>query len=257
MASNEGFVILDSVESTNNYAMQQLNGGKAAHGQAWFAKEQWGGKGQRGKSWVSAPNENIILSIALKPHHSFRAKPFLLSAFIANICRAFLEKETAHSIKIKWPNDLYFGDRKAGGILIENSYKNKDWQWAVIGIGINVNETEFAKDISNAISLGMITTQKYDPILLAKKLHQKIINDLEENLLDAQKIMETFNDYLYKKNEIVTLKKDTILFETKIIAVNDYGQLVTENKMEERFDIGEVFFLSNFLWLNTKKPSNA
>ncbi len=242
MATNDCFVILDRVESTNNYAMQQLNDGKAAHGQAWFAKEQWGGKGQRGKSWISMPNENIIFSIAIRPNSSFRAKPFLLSAFIAVICRAFLEKETNQPIKIKWPNDLYFGDRKAGGILIENVYKNKDWQWAVIGIGINVNETEFAKDISNAVSLCTMSKKKYDPILLAKKLHQKILIALDDTLLDAANILNEFNNHLYKKNEWVQLKKGVIVFKTKIIEVNGYGQLITENNMEQGFEVGEVIF---------------
>ncbi len=244
MEQNALFSILDSVESTNNYATAQAHAGMATPGQSWFAKEQYAGKGQRGKSWKSTPGQNIILSIAICPNHLFKAKPFILSALIANVCRNFLMMFTADQIKIKWPNDIYWHDGKAGGILIENIYKGNDWLWAIAGIGININETKFNEHIKNGISLKLITGKSYDVILLAKQLHEMIVAALNNfSEADALATLTALNDNLYKKGEIITVKKASAIFETKIKAVNEYGQLLTEDVIERVFDVGEIAFV--------------
>jgi BirA family transcriptional regulator, biotin operon repressor / biotin---[acetyl-CoA-carboxylase] ligase len=241
MEQNELFSILDSVESTNNYAMAQVHAGLATNGLAWFAKEQWAGKGQRGKAWKSAVGENIILSVAIKPNKLFTSKPFYFSSLVASVCRAFFAEIADEEIKIKWPNDIYFNDRKAGGILIENILKGKDWQWAIIGIGLNINETDFDEDIDNATSLKIITKNNYDPIALAKELHFSLLDELSQ--ITEQRLplhLNNLNNHLYKKNELVHLKKDNAVFKTTIVAVNEYGQLLTEDVIERTFDVGEV-----------------
>ncbi len=244
MQQNKLFSILDKVESTNNYATGLLHEGMATHGQAWFAKEQFGGKGQRGKTWKSNPGENIILSIALRPYSDFRQKPFLFSALIANECRIFFQEHAKDAIKIKWPNDIYWHDGKAGGILIENIYKNSEWQWAVAGIGININQTSFASSITNAVSLKNITGKNYDSVALAGELHEKIL--LAHDKLTATAlagIMKLYNGHLYKKGGAVLLKKDQAVFASSIKMVNDFGQLITEDVIERNFNVGDVQFV--------------
>ncbi len=140
------FSILDSVDSTNNYAIEKIKHGFGINGKAWFANDQWGGKGQRGKTWESEPGKNIILSITSKPNPLFAENPFYFSALVAATCRNFIAGLTSTPVKIKWPNDLYINDRKAGGVLIENIYKGNSWEWAVIGIGININQIEFGSE---------------------------------------------------------------------------------------------------------------
>jgi BirA family transcriptional regulator, biotin operon repressor / biotin---[acetyl-CoA-carboxylase] ligase len=241
MQQNELFSILDSVQSTNNYAMAQVHAGLATNGQAWFAKEQWGGKGQRGKTWKSTVGENILLSIIVRPNKVFKPKPYLLSAFVANICSNFIVKIVNEPIKIKWPNDLYVGDRKAGGILIENIYKGTEWNWAIIGIGINVNQTSFDEHLPNPTSLKLITTLDMDVVLMAKEIHRCFLekhNDIDLDTAIAN--LKYLNDNLYKKNEVVKLKKDSAVFSTKIIGVNEYGQLHTKDIVDNYFDIGNV-----------------
>jgi BirA family transcriptional regulator, biotin operon repressor / biotin---[acetyl-CoA-carboxylase] ligase len=241
MQQNELFSILDSVESTNNYAMQQVHEGLAIHGQAWFAKEQWGGRGQRGKKWESTVGENLILSVIIKPTMVFNAKPFLLSAFIASVVRENLATYTSENIEIKWPNDIYCCDRKAGGILIENIYSGNKWKWAVVGIGININQTAFLEADNTATSLKKITNTQYDPILLAQDLHKLILQKLDEVTIGTVDFyLKDLNKHLYKKNEIVALKKENIVFKTKIIAVNEYGQLITEDFLDRKFEVGEI-----------------
>ncbi len=241
MQQNELFSILDSVESTNNYAMQQIHAGMAKNGQAWYAKEQFAGKGQRGKVWKSNAGENVIMSIALQPNIIFSVKPFYLSALVASICRKCFEEISKVQTKIKWPNDIYYNDRKAGGILIENILKGNNWQWAIIGIGININQTVFDENMGNTTSLKIITDNEHDPILFAQNIQEVLLQQLENIKTDNLKYyVEDLNNHLYKKNETVYLKKDNAVFATKIIAVNEYGQLLTEDVIERKFEVGEV-----------------
>ncbi len=241
MQQNELFSILDSVESTNNYAMQQIHAGMAKNGQAWYAKEQFAGKGQRGKVWKSNAGENVMMSIALQPNIIFSVKPFYLSALVASICRKCFAEIAGEQTKIKWPNDIYYNDRKAGGVLIENVFKGKDWQWAIVGIGINVNQILFDENIGNATSLKIITDSEHDPILFAQKIQEVLLNKLENMEVDHLKFyIDDLNNHLYKKNENVHFKKDNAVFATKVIAVNEYGQLLTEDVMERKFEVGEV-----------------
>jgi BirA family transcriptional regulator, biotin operon repressor / biotin---[acetyl-CoA-carboxylase] ligase len=241
MDQNEIFSILDSVESTNNYAMQQAHAGLAKHGHAWYAHEQWGGRGQRGKSWRTTTGDNVILSIAIEPNPIFNVKPFLLSALIIYTCRNCFAEIAGEETKIKWPNDIYWRDRKAGGILIENIFKGKQWQWAIIGIGINVNQIVFDEHLGNATSLKIITKKENNPVLLARKIQNLLLEKLEQiNATNVDDYLDNLNNHLYKKNEIVHLKKDNAVFATKIFGVNEYGQLLTEDVMERKFEVGDV-----------------
>ncbi|HRF27627.1 MAG TPA: biotin--[acetyl-CoA-carboxylase] ligase, partial [Ferruginibacter sp.] len=123
------FQVLDTIDSTNNYAMGQIHAGLAHHGSAWMAREQFSGKGQRGKTWESEPGRNIALSICLNPGAAYHPNPFLFSARLAIICRDFVQTLVPDKVKIKWPNDIYIGDRKAGGLLVENIYQGQSWKW--------------------------------------------------------------------------------------------------------------------------------
>ena len=114
------FVELQSVDSTNNYARQQIHAGLAQHGMGIFTHEQLAGKGQRGNSWSSEKDANIILSIVIKPQPLLLTQQFMLSACVAVSIHDFFSKYAGDSTKIKWPNDLYWQDRKAGGVLIES-----------------------------------------------------------------------------------------------------------------------------------------
>ena len=107
------------------------------------------GKGQRGKIWTSEKDANIILSIVINPEPLQLSQQFQLSACVAVAVNDFFTKYAGMQTKIKWPNDLYWQDRKAGGILIENIVSThqliiNNWEWAIIGIGININQTSFS-----------------------------------------------------------------------------------------------------------------
>ena len=157
----QSFTVLASVDSTNNYAMGQVHAGLAKHGEAWFAREQHSGRGQRSKQWVTQPGENIILSTVVEPFLLIQQQ-FALSAAIALACHRFFSKYAGEETKLKWPNDLYWRDRKAGGILVENVLKGQDWKFAIAGMGININQTSFPDHLTYPVSLKQITGKTFD-----------------------------------------------------------------------------------------------
>jgi BirA family transcriptional regulator, biotin operon repressor / biotin---[acetyl-CoA-carboxylase] ligase len=239
MTEGPFFTILDTVDSTNNYAMASIDDGLAKHGMAWFANEQTAGKGQRGKGWASEKGKNIAMSLVLNPGQLKLTSQFHLSAAVALACFEFLSGYIDGETKIKWPNDLFWRDRKAGGILIENKFQGKTWKWVVVGIGININQTVFDKGLANAVSLKQITGKIFNSVDLAKELQALLMKKLQE-ALSLQKILEQYNQHLYKINELVTLKKDGVKFDTVIKEVSPQGKLVTVDAIEREFDFGEV-----------------
>ena len=240
MQSYTSFSILDSVDSTNNYAMSRVHEGMAKHGSAWFALHQTAGKGQRGKAWQSLPGSNITFSLIIEPDPAFFVHHFSFNATVALACINFLYSITGENFKLKWPNDIYWRDRKAGGILIENVLQGNNWKWCVVGIGINVNQTHF-DGVTNAVSIKKITGKDYEPITLAKQLHALILEKIDQmRLMPSESIMQDYNNVLYKKDEEVQLKKDNIIFKTRIKEVNEYGNLLTQDVMERSFAFGEV-----------------
>ena len=239
MAEDGFFNILDTVDSTNNYAMANVHAGMAAHGMAWFAKEQATGKGQRGRSWISEKGKNIAISLVLEPERLSIKSQFQLSAVVAITCFEFFSKYAGEETTIKWPNDLFWRDRKAGGILIENVLQGKTWKWAVVGIGININQTRFDKAILNPVSLKQITGKNFKIIELAKELQVLLMKNLAEPK-PADEIFNQYNEHLYKINKTVKLKKDGVIFDTVIKEISAAGRLITVDAIEREFDFGEV-----------------
>lgn len=241
MGSASFFKILDSVDSTNNYAMARVREGLAKHGMAFVAKEQTAGKGQRGKSWQMQPGKSIALSLILKTDKLRTDQQFYLSMLIALAASDFLKKYAGKEITVKWPNDLYWRDRKAGGILIETVFNGAMWKWAVVGIGINVNQTRFHKSLPNPVSLHQITGKEYDAITLAEELYEMIMKRMAGiDEIPAEKTKREYNRHLYKLNQEVKLKKASAVFKTTIKEVSLQGQLHTSDTMDRQFDFGEV-----------------
>jgi len=243
------FIELQSIDSTNNYALAQIHAKLAQPGTCYFAHEQTSGKGQRGKTWATERGMNILISIVLKPDFLQPIQQFQLSACIAVATHQFLDKYDEGSLKIKWPNDLYWRDRKLGGVLIENIVRSREseggtWDWAVVGIGININQESFTADLKNPVSLKQVTGKSFDQIRLAKELcisidqfYKRLINK------EATAILERYNQLLYKKDEMVKLRKGNRIFSAVIKNITPSGQLIVQHSVEEQFDFGEIEWL--------------
>ena len=250
------------MDSTNNYAMEQVHAGLATHAMAWFAHEQYAGKGQRSKQWTALPGENITMSIALQPSFLMVSEQFQLSAAIGLSAVDFFSKYAGDETKIKWPNDVYWRDRKAGGILIENviganeqlakdneqeltttnhKLQTTNYKWAIAGIGININQTNFPESLLNPVSLKQISGKSFDAFQLAGELHQSVIKRFEQ--LQTNGFDEIYGEYLsnlYKINLTHNFKKDNRVFEAIVKNVTISGKLILQHSLEEEYDFGEI-----------------
>jgi BirA family transcriptional regulator, biotin operon repressor / biotin---[acetyl-CoA-carboxylase] ligase len=239
------FSILDSVDSTNNYAMAAIHAGLASHGMAWFANEQTAGKGQRGKQWQTGNSENIALSIVLEPRSFSPLQPFKISVAIGLACFDFFSSYAGSDTSIKWPNDMYWRDRKAGGILIENLVRGNEWKFSVAGIGININQSGFDAALKNPVSLAQITHKNYDTIELARELYDAVIKRFDELSNGGfDEMLAAYNRHLYKINQPARLRKGTRVFEVMIKGVSPQGKLIAGNDAEAEMEFGEVEWLT-------------
>ncbi|HEY1021684.1 MAG TPA: biotin--[acetyl-CoA-carboxylase] ligase [Flavisolibacter sp.] len=234
------FIELPQVESTNNYATGLAHAGMAQSGTAVFAHHQTKGKGQRHRKWQGEPGQNIALSIILQPPGLALSQAFLLSMATAVGIQRFFAHYVGSETKVKWPNDLYWRDRKAGGILIENVVQGSEWKAAIIGIGININQTKFPTLDRKAVSLKQITGKEYSPVALAKELcgHLGQAYELMHKL--PLEVKELYRQHLYKLNETVRLKHGSRVFDAVIKEVSSLGELVVQHATEERFVVGEL-----------------
>lgn len=240
------FIELQSVDSTNNYARQLVHADLAQNRAGVFAHEQVAGKGQRGKTWLTEKAGNIALSIIVKPKAIPLTAQFQLSACAAVAAQVFFATYAGDDTKIKWPNDLYWQDRKAGGILIENTVGSTasgagNWDWAIIGIGININQVVFPSFLPNPVSLKQICGKNFEPVELAKEVCFSL--DKYFQLLTTEGFEDIYSAYisnLYKRNKKAKLKKGSRVFEAVVKTVTPSGRLLVQHAIEEEFDFGEV-----------------
>lgn len=210
-----------------------------------FTHEQFSGKGQRGKTWSSEKDANLILSILIDPNPIPLSFQFHLSICVSTAVHDFFSQYAREETTIKWPNDLYWRDKKVGGILIENIISETGkWKWAIIGIGININQTSFPNDLPNPVSLKQITGKNFDTVQLAKELCNYLNTRFQQ--LIAGKFETMYQDYLshlYKKDIPVKLKQNNRIFEAIIKGVSSHGELIVQHGTEERFDFGTIDWL--------------
>ncbi|MCM1109877.1 MAG: biotin--[acetyl-CoA-carboxylase] ligase [Clostridium sp.] len=160
---------LPEIASTNTWMKELLAGHhpyRPADGLAVIADSQTAGRGQRGNSWEADPGLNMTLSLLLAPTGIHAAAQFAVSEVIATAAASTIARyvgpEHAAEVSVKWPNDIYVGDRKIAGILIENTLSGQRIEWSICGIGINVNQREFRSDAPNPVSIRQLTGRDTD-----------------------------------------------------------------------------------------------
>ena len=217
---------------------------KAIHGEAFFALEQTAGKGQMGRHWITNKGENLILSIVLET--ALLQPPALFSLNLAMSLAAYdyLFQMAGDECSIKWPNDLYWRDRKAGGILIESSWKGTHWQFAIVGMGINVNQAVFGEGMKNPVSLKQITGKTTDLMLAVQQLCSCLELRWQQLLRgETAMLLNSYNQVLYARNSMVQLQAKDQVYTTTVIGVNGNGELLTSDSEERKFKAGEVSWL--------------
>jgi BirA family biotin operon repressor/biotin-[acetyl-CoA-carboxylase] ligase len=240
------FIVLDSVDSTNNYAMGKVNAHAISEGTAYFAEAQTSGKGQRGKSWESDRGSNMLLSVVLQPVMLNPENQFPLSAGAALAASDLLMQYCqTEDCTIKWTNDIYWRDRKAGGILIENVLRGNTWIYGIIGIGINVNQQTFSPALPNPVSLSQITGKHLDPQTLARQFCEKLESWYGILQKDGpRKVLAEYGARLFRLNRPTLFREGTETFEGIIRGVGSDGKLILETEAgNKEFGFGSLEFV--------------
>jgi BirA family biotin operon repressor/biotin-[acetyl-CoA-carboxylase] ligase len=160
---------------------------------------------------------------------------------VALACHDLFSKYAGDETFVKWPNDIYWRDRKAGGILIENQVRGSNWQAAVVGIGINLNQTVFSPGLKNPVSLKQITGKDFDTVTVAKELCvflEKRYGQLKNGAFE--KLLTDYNERLFKRGEKVRLKKGAVGFECVIDRVSANGELEVIGGLQDSYRFGEI-----------------
>lgn len=207
--------------------MAQVQAHLAEHGCTYFAWHQNDGRGQRGNTWKAAPGLNLTMSMVVIPSMLGLQQQFYLSAAVALACADFFTTHALYDTCIKWPNDIYWRDRKAGGILIENVLQGSDWKYSIVGVGLNINETDFDAAIKNPVSLKQVTGKSFDLLTCAYELCACMEERWQQLVSQSfTTIMQEYNERLYKRNEVVGFKKESATLQARVLGVNEQGELL-------------------------------
>ena len=239
--------MLNEVDSTNNYLKELLSNSKPVpEGTVIMAESQYAGRGQQQNKWHSEDGKNLTFSLLLKPAFLALPQQYELTRAISLGVVTALQQATGKNIQIKWPNDIYYGDRKLGGILIENMVQGTQIKNAIIGIGLNINQDSFPDWVPNPTSVKQILHADYDLKLLLSQICSYI--EAWYLKLKAGKLAEIQQQYLanlYWLNQEHDFKADEIIFKGTIIGVRDNGLLVLSTQNGERaFNLKQIQFLN-------------
>lgn len=148
------YVHLESIRSTNTYVAEHAS--DMAHGTVVYADCQTAGRGQRGNSWESADFRNITMTMLLRPIAVKPSCQFWLSEAVALAVVHTLDRYVDEGVSVKWPNDIYWHDKKICGILVEHSLSGGAIVHTIAGIGLNINQEAFVSNAPNPVSLHQI-----------------------------------------------------------------------------------------------------
>lgn len=215
----------DSLDSTNNRAAQMIDADTSEEGLTIVALEQTAGKGQRGNVWKGEPAQSLLMSIVLQPKVPIDAQFSFSAAVAVAVATVIQDLEPELNVCIKFPNDIIINDKKAAGILIENSLRGNIWTHAIVGTGINIHQRTF-DGLPNATSLFLATKKVWDMDVILHLARQKIIEYTRGRNLDYY--LKCYNDLLYKRRERQTFSENGSSFSAIVLNVNAAGQLVLQ-----------------------------
>lgn len=241
---------LSAIESTNAFLKQKAQLGDLNDTTVAVTDNQTKGRGQMETKWLSEPHKNLTFSVFKKFNKlQINEQPYLNFAVCLAVLDALKELKVPN-LSIKWPNDIMAGDQKLCGILIEATFKQKTIKNTILGIGLNVNQTIFPKELPNATSLKKVLNKEFElevvlkTLLKSLKAYLKFIENHQFN-----EIYTAYQEKLYKKGITTTfidLKKNKT-FKASIEAVSKKGYLILEldEGYYEKYGTKEIKFASS------------
>jgi len=221
---------LEKVSSTNDLASAMLRDEKPSEGTVITAAFQEGGRGQKGNSWESEPGKNLLMSVILYPSMVRPENQFVISRMVSLAVCDLLRTEIP-DVKIKWPNDIYVSDDKIAGILIEHSIMGSTISSSVAGIGLNVNQTEFAGTLVNPVSLAQVTGREHDLSVITGELLRLL--DIRYAMViggRTDELAEAYHNSLYRRGEWHRYTDHNGIFRGMIESVEPGGLLMVRKE---------------------------
>ncbi len=235
---------LDEVASTNTYLNELDNQSEQPEGCVVVTHTQSAGRGQRGNSWEAAPGQNLTFSYLLRPQGVAPQEQFVLSQIVALAVVDVLSRYI-DNVTVKWPNDIYYCDKKIAGILIEHNLTGMTISRTIVGIGLNINQKEFVSNAPNPVSLAQITGGEYDldavlgEILSATSQRYAMLDG------GVQALQHDYASVLYRREGYHRYSDSTGVFEAVIKEVKPDGHLVLSDRegKERCYAFKEVAFV--------------
>ncbi len=234
----------NDLDSTNAYLATRINAGNYEDGLMVRTDFQSKGRGYGKNHWESNRGENLLFSFVIRPDFLPPEQQFDISRIVCLSLLKYLESY-AEGFKIKWPNDILFNQSKIAGILIEHQISGNSLANSIIGIGINLNQTQFSPEAGRPCSLKNICGRQFNPAdelnLLINYLNQNY-QFLKEGNRDA--IHRNYLQYLYRYRIWSKFEWDNTEYTGRISGVNEYGQLELELPQGEILSFGfkEIIF---------------
>lgn len=243
---------LETIDSTNNYARKLLDAGEPLPDISLIdTDDQTAGRGQKGNSWETQKGKNLSFSLVCHPVWVRPALQYVLSECIAlavqGALKAFLPNEEARKISVKWPNDIYYADKKISGTLIECDLLGRSVSNCIVGTGININQPVFLSDAPNPVSLYNILGHETDreEVLNAVLARFFALYDrVKQSEMDQ--IHEEYKQNLYRNDgNFYGYSDENGHFSARVIDVETNGRLIleTEEGEQRRYEFKEVKFV--------------
>ena len=234
----------DEIDSTNSF-LHGYHEGYDVETVVAVAEYQTAGRGQGTNHWESEQGKNLTFSVRVAPKGVRAACQYVLSMCMALAVKDVLS-EYSEGMTVKWPNDIYWNDKKISGTLIETTIAGKNVKTCIFGTGINVNQTEFLSDAPNPVSIKQIVGHEVD----REELLKKVMRNLEKYLKivysgERKKIHDAYMNCLYRKEGVHKYRDNNGTFEASIERVEDSGHLVLRSTdgRERRYGFKEVAFV--------------
>ncbi len=218
----------DSIDSTNIFA-RSLKENESPNGTLIIADEQTAGRGRQGRQWQSQKGKNLLFSVVIR--HFLAQEKVRVIPFAAALAAADgIEQENGSAIECKWPNDLLIGGKKVAGMLIETTTQNDAVMTMILGIGINVNQTEFANDIKGkATSLKLHLHRDVDRVRLLCAVMEELEYRLEQlRQFSPQILLDKWKQRATMLGSTITLVEHHSSVKATAIDVAPNGALVIE-----------------------------
>lgn len=231
--------------STNNYLKELLQTQTVDEGTVVWADFQSAGKGQRGNGWESEAGKNILFSIVLFPGFIKAGEQFILSQIVSLAVANCLQEYTA-GISIKWPNDIYWNEKKICGILLENTILEDNIGHSVAGIGININQENFTSEAPNPVSLKQITNRDYNLEEILKTVVDNInVYYQQIKIGNTDFLIKQYKESLFRKDGYHLYNDGISDFLARIQDVDSSGLLILKTKEgeERHFAFKEVKYI--------------